>query len=151
MGIVVSLSVPGWAGEGARDDPLFSLGWLAGDWVNRAGDGSGVSEEHWSVPFGGTMIGMSRIARTEKTLFFEYLRIEARAEGVYYIAYPKGREGTPFLMTAGRENYVAFENPDHDYPQKIEYRRDGNILHAIISGTEDGEQKSSSWQWQLEE
>ena len=152
LGIALSLSVPGWAEEGVQVDPLASLGWLTGDWVSRAEDGSGgVFEEHWTAPLGGTMIGMNRTARSGKTLFFEYLRIEARTDGVYYVAYPKGGEGTSFFMTAEGENYVAFENPDHDYPQKIEYRREGETLYATISGHENGEQKSSSWQWRLEE
>jgi len=44
--------------------------------------------------------------------------------------------GTPthFARTGGGENWVRFENPQHDFPQRIEYRRDGDQLHAAVAG-----------------
>jgi hypothetical protein len=33
---------------------------------------------------------------------------------------------------------VRFENPSHDFPQRIEYRRDGNVLRAEASGIDKG-------------
>lgn len=35
------------------------------------------------------------------------------------------------------ENWVVFENPQHDFPKRIEYRRDGTALKASISGPGD--------------
>lgn len=54
-----------------------------------------------------------------------------------YIAQPGGRPPTSFKRTAGGEHWVRFENPDHDFPQRIEYRRQGDVLHAEVAGPGD--------------
>jgi hypothetical protein len=43
----------------------------------------------------------------------------------------------------------VFENPEHDYPQRIIYQREGNLLIARIEGEVSGEAKGQQWQWQL--
>ena len=43
--------------------------------------------------------------------------------------------------------FVVFENPEHDYPQRILYLRDGDELTARIEGTAGGVEKSSEWTW----
>lgn len=109
-----------------------SYAWLAGKWCMRSnGD---VNEEFWLPPHGRTLIGMSRTLRANATLGFEYLRIVV-VDGVdTYIAQPGGRPPTSFVRTDGGKNWVRFENPSHDFPKVIEYRRDGESLNATASG-----------------
>ena len=65
---------------------------------------------------------------------FEFLRI-AEIDGVpTYHAQPGGRAPTAFKRSDGGAQWVRFENPAHDFPQRIEYRRDGDLLNAVISG-----------------
>jgi hypothetical protein len=47
-----------------------------------------------------------------------------------------------------RENYVAFENPQHDFPQRIIYwvGKDG-ALHAKVEGTVNGKAAAEEWSW----
>ena len=52
-----------------------------------------------------------------------------------------------FKLTTLEENRAVFENPEHDFPTKIVYERDGDMLTAIVSGLIDGEERSSGWQW----
>ena len=47
-------------------------------------------EEHWTAPSGGTMLAVGRTVKKERTLFFEFLRIETRKDGLVYVAQPKG-------------------------------------------------------------
>ena len=48
--------------------------WLAGSWI---GDGfGGVSEETWSFPIDGTMMGMYRHHKDEKIVFYEFLLLD---------------------------------------------------------------------------
>ncbi len=54
-----------------------------------------------------------------------------------YIAQPGGRPPTAFRRTAGGERWVRFENPEHDFPRRIEYRREGDALHAEIAGPDE--------------
>lgn len=126
-------------------DPLGSLAWLAGTWVSD--DPSGPrTVEHWMAPEGGTMIGVNRTTHAGQTLFFEYLRIESDAGETVYLASPRGRDPpTRFRAVDAGPSWITFEAPEHDYPQRIEYRREGDGLRMRISGVEHGAAKSSTW------
>lgn len=129
------------------EGPLADLSWLCGTWVSET-EGR-VLEEIWSQPRGNTLIGMNRTVRGGEMVFFEHLRIEARADGIYYVAHPSGQRETEFLLTERDEDRATFEAPEHDFPQRIEYWRTHSSLHARISGTQNGERRSNEWQWQL--
>lgn len=66
-------------------------------------------------------------------MFGESLRIEARADGVFYVATPEGEPTTAFRLTRSTADEVVFENPQHDFPTTITYRRSGDEgLVAIV-------------------
>jgi hypothetical protein len=75
-----------------------------------------------------------------KTVFFEYLRIEARGSDIYYVAHPKARTpGTDFKLTRLTRQEAVFENPAHDFPKRIIYRKNGDgklSAHIEDDGTE---------------
>lgn len=132
----------------AEDDPpsLEALGWMAGHWSLERGDVT--MEELWTPPKGGVMLGLHRDVRAGDRAFFEYLRIEQQPEGLVYLASPMGRPPTPFPLVAIEDGKVAFENPDHDYPQRIIYQiRDDGTLLARIEGLRDGKLATSEWTW----
>jgi hypothetical protein len=152
--IAVSLAAAGCATDTRthvlqpEDPALAPVAWLTGAWV--AGNvGEPRTEEHWIPPSGGSMIGVNRTTMEGRTVFFEYLRIE-RAEdgGLVYLASPKGRQpATPFRMVDSSPGRVIFENPDHDYPQRITYRRKGETrLVMRIEGEADGTFRTSEWE-----
>ena len=68
---------------------LQDLGWLAGDWQLTAG--GQCIEETWTAPSNNLLVGMSRTVAGGRTTSFEFVRIEARADGIYYVAQPGGR------------------------------------------------------------
>jgi len=123
--------------EKAAENP--PLDWIVGHWCASL-DGAS-AEEVWQPPEDGVYVGAGR-TRDHGNDSMEYLRI-AEVDGVQsYIAQPAGQPPTPFKRTAGGESWVRFENPDHDFPQRIEYRREGDMLHAEIAGpNKDGEHK----------
>src|SRR6185369_17666787 len=51
---------------------IVNLSWISGDWQIAPG-GRAQLEEHWTIPAGGSMLGMSRTIANEKTVEFEYL------------------------------------------------------------------------------
>ena len=70
------------------------LGWMAGSW---AGTKDGVaSEEHWTTPAGGLLVGMHKDVREGRAAFFEFLRIEERDGRLCYVASPRGGATTAF-------------------------------------------------------
>jgi hypothetical protein len=128
---------------------LADLAFLQGTW--RVEQNGVVTEETWIPPAGGTMLGVGRTIRGERTVFFEFLRLEQRDDGVFYIAAPRGQGATEFKLTvadiaAGR---FVFENPSHDFPQQISYERqpDGQSVRASISGLRRGQPATESWEY----
>jgi len=119
-------------GLGAQE-PVAELAWLAGCWV--AGSGASRTEELWTAPAGGLLLGVSRTLRPGRSPAFEYLRIESDDDGPVYRASPGGRSPTSFrIVAAGSEGFRA-ELPEHDFPRAIEYRRIGaDSLIAHVYG-----------------
>ncbi len=140
---------PETAGRVPVDQELWEVAWLAGSWVAVSEDGARFSEEHWTDPAGGTMIGVNRTVVEDRTVFFEYLRIERTPQGVVYLASPQGRAPpTPFRLIRSDRGQVVFENLDHGFPQRVIYRREGDRLHASVEGMQDGEMRIERWSWQ---
>lgn len=115
---------------------ISELAWMAGGWQTAPGERVQI-EEHWMAPAGGTMLGMGRTVAGDRTVEFEFIRLEQRAGTIYYVASPKGRcPATDFKLTrlAGQE--VVFENPAHDFPKRITYRKnsDGSLTATVDGG-----------------
>jgi hypothetical protein len=118
------------------------LAWLGGHWSHEQNE-SWV-EETWSDPRGGLMLGTNRGGKGGLARGFEFLRIHAGADGTLtYWASPNGAPPTPFSLSEASATHAVFVNPDHDYPVRIEYRRDGDTLTATISGAEGA--RPMSW------
>ena len=82
-------------------------------------------------------MGVSRTIAGDKTVEFEYLRIEQRADAIYYVAHPKARcPGTDFKLTRATTTEAVFENPQHDFPKRIIYRKTDDGLTASIDAGE---------------
>ncbi|GJL97001.1 MAG: hypothetical protein DHS20C06_08180 [Hyphobacterium sp.] len=121
------------------------LGWMEGHWRSEA-EGR-VSEEIWTSGEGGLYLAVNRTIRDGQARGFEFLRILETSEGAAYCAQPGDSEAVCFEQVAISENSVTFENPDHDFPQRVTYARDGEALTATISDM-SGEQ-SMRFGWTL--
>jgi hypothetical protein len=127
-------------GEPSPQEPasrLAVVAWLAGSWTTA--DGTTRFEEVWLPPAGDSMVGVGREVVDDATRSFEYLRIEARSDGIYYLAAPGGGPVTAFRLVQADADHVRFENPAHDFPTAIAYRRspDGTLT-AHVKGGQDG-------------
>ncbi|MEZ5319037.1 MAG: DUF6265 family protein [Vicinamibacterales bacterium] len=113
------------------------LAWLAGTWTSVPG--GPVTEERWTEPGGGAMLGTSRTIAGGRLVAFEYLRVVERDGGLVYVAQPGGRPPTEFVLTRADGTHAVFENPAHDYPQVISYTLgpDGELV-ARISDRDGG-------------
>lgn len=98
------------------------------------------SGEHWLPPAGGTMFGVGRTVKNGKTVDFEFVQLRTNADGkLVFIAQPSGQKEATFVASSITDNSVTFENPQHDFPQKVIYRLqpEGRLV-ARIEGTRDG-------------
>jgi hypothetical protein len=129
---------------GAQQPGLEALAWMAGSWA--ASDGERRTEEHWTGPAGGMMLGLHRdVARGEGS--YEFLRIAETPTGVVYLASPQGREPTPFPLVEISAARAVFANPAHDFPQRILYWLEGGDLCAAVEGDQGGETVREQWCW----
>ena len=98
----------------------------------------GVNKEVWSYPEGGIMFGYATTTRDGAMTTWEQSRIDIRPSRSTYTASPEGQRPITFIETPNAAGTppgtaVVFENGDHDYPQRIEYRATKDGLGATIS------------------
>ena len=116
------------------------LAWMSGCW---AADGAEAgSEEHWLSPAGGTLLGISRTVKNGKTVTHEFMQIREKDGGIVFIASPANQQTTEFRMVSLEGTKIVFENPDHDFPQRVIYQLlDGNLI-GRIEGKRNGKERA---------
>ena len=132
------------AGAAAQAGPCNSLAparWLLGAWV--ADGGKRIITETWTEASPTTFEGqgVTRDRNDGSVVDGEALRLVAMGDGVFYVAkvahndYP-----VAFRLTTCEADRLVFENPGHDFPRRLEYRRvDGDRLEVHVSdGAERG-------------
>lgn len=130
----------------AADTPtkLDSVSWLVGRWQSPAGDRV-LSEEHWSAPAGGAMMGMFRLVSGGKPSVYESLLLEEEADGIWmrlrhFQPQMVAREQEPIKLklTSSANEKLVFENPDNSSPKRIIYTLAGDDLFATVETERDG-------------
>jgi len=124
-------------GGAPQGNAIQQLAWLQGCW--EAASAGRTVEEIWAAPRGRSMVGLSRTVRGEELTEYELIVIRERGDRLVYIAHPSNQPSAEFLSTSLSEGSVAFENPAHDFPQRIGYRREGTSLLAWIEGSRNGQ------------
>ncbi|HEY5444811.1 MAG TPA: DUF6265 family protein, partial [Pyrinomonadaceae bacterium] len=89
-------------------------------------------------PEGQAMLGFGRTIKNNKMVFYEFLQIREEMGGLVYLPQVKGAPPVPFRMTAYDNDKFVFENPSHDFPQRIIYQRQNLMLLAAIEGLQKG-------------
>ena len=121
------------AGAGLK---IEQVAWLQGCWQMDAG--ARVVEEQWMAPRGGVMLGMGRTVRDGKLVEYESVLLREQDGRLAYEAHPSGQPSAVFMLSTIDDSTVIFENPAHDYPQRVGYKRQGDSMLAWIDGTAGG-------------
>ena len=117
---------------------LDRVSWLHGCWQGTSGQAT--VEEQWMAARGGTMLGMSRTIRGGKTTSYELVVLKEQDGRLAYEAHPSGQPSAVFLAREVADSMVVFENLQHDFPQRVGYRRSGaDALSAWAEGTNNGQ------------
>lgn len=143
LAFAFALGLPQPVTAGGPDD-LEALGWLAGCWEGEGGGGR--NQECWMAPEGGMMLAVSRVISEQGTQF-EFLRIAPHGDGLALLASPSGKPAVAFPLVESAEGRAVFANPEHDFPQRIAYRRDGDALTARVEALRDGEWRGFDIAW----
>ena len=126
------------------------MSWVYGCWGGKVNQRD--FREQWMPLRGNTLLGIGSTEFQDKLASYEYLRIEGRADGVYYVALPSEQKEAAFkLVSAVHDNrdnadIFTFENPQHDFPQRIIYRRGTEgWLYATIEGKLSGQDRQVTY------
>lgn len=150
MGMAIVLAV-GFGLATASGEPVVLPDWMAGCWAGETE--KAWFEECWTPVRGGIMLGTNRTGKrgdSERTANWEMMQIgpvepevESSARGLAFRASLQGGPWTTFAQVPTEEPGVTFVNAAHDYPQRIRYWREGDVLKAEIASA-DG---SRRMQW----
>lgn len=134
--IALALATP------AHAQSLDDLAWLKGCWrteAPREAESGSQTTEVWIDPPGPALLGYSFTQGEGQVQGWEQMRIDAADGGrPRFVAMPGGGAPVEFRMAEqfnldAPTQIAVFENPAHDYPQRIAYQRDRNRLTATIS------------------
>lgn len=119
---------------------LNDLSWLIGTWKNT--DDKGIAYEVWNKENDTLYTGKSFYLKGKDTIPQETMLLRQKGTELLYIptvVNQNNGEPVQFRLTNITKEEAVFENPTHDFPQKITYRNMGtDSLMASISGTLSG-------------
>lgn len=121
------------------------LSWMSGYWLD-CSNGREASET-WSDPRAGLMVGSAVTVSRNGRPSFEVSHIGMTPQGFAYVAQPGGAPPTVFVMTENEGSRAVFSNPENDFPQRVIYWRDGEVLRARIEGDINGQMQSMEWRF----
>ena len=105
----------------AATAPMPMPAFLAGCWEQQRAEGRW-TEECWTDPRGGLMIGSGRNGRGDRIANWEWMRIERAADGTpTFYGSPMGAPAVAFKASEADATSITFINAGHDYPQRIRY------------------------------
>ncbi len=119
--------------------------WMAGYWLSC--DNSEQVSETWTVGGPGLMLG-SGVTRAKDGVHFELMRIGKGSNGgLSLFSSPDGVPPTEFALKSMDANRVVFENPTHDFPQRVIYAKDAEFLTARIEGRMKDRDQAMDWRY----
>ena len=123
---------------------IDKLAFMAGCW-----SGTG-TYEMWMKPEGGSVMGMGRTLRNGKTVATEYFFVNEQPDGVVMNVQQRlAEKTTTFRVKEITASSVTFENPQHDFPQRVIYRLTGpGALLGRIEGIEKGKKRAIDYPMQ---
>ncbi|MFZ4928644.1 DUF6265 family protein [Chryseobacterium sp. Mn2064] len=115
--------------------------WLLGTWETKTSKGS--LYETWVKKSNTELQGKSYYLNKKDTILFESVRLIEKNKQLHYIVSVKNHNNNlpvDFTLKLIKEPYsLIFENPKHDFPQTIVYKKAGkDSLFAEISGMMNG-------------
>lgn len=126
---------------------LEKASWLIGDWENKSAEE--IVIEMWEKENDSTFHGIGYFVVGKDTVSSESISLIQMGKDLFYIPTVKEQnEGEPvsFKLTSSSVNQLVFENPGHDFPQKISYTKiSEDSLMAVISGIVNGKENSQKF------
>ena len=123
---------------------LFAL--LPGTWQNTAMNHQEIWEQKDSI-----LKGNGLVMKGSDTLWYERLEINCITQPPAYTSWvdkQNGGNGIQFLLSSSSDSSWIFENPLHDFPQKISYTQKlSNKIEVRISGNDKNRMREETFEF----
>lgn len=111
------------------------LEWLVGKWTRTNAKEGESGYEVWGKVSDLKLTGKGVTMKGKKTSFIENLEFMVKGNDIFYKVLVTGeKDPVYFKLTELSNDSFTCENPEHDFPKKISYKRNGNQVKAVISG-----------------
>jgi hypothetical protein len=121
--------------------------WLVGTWENKTKKGS--IYETWVKGSDSELLGKSYMLNNKDTVVFETVKLVQEKNNLFYIPTVKDQNKSlpvRFTLIKSSDKLLVFENPKHDFPQKISYTKINiDSLIAEISGLVKGKARKQTF------
>lgn len=127
---------------------IDALGWLEGCWRGTVNQRE--FREYWLPLKGDMIVGAGHTVMQGKTKDVEFMRVEARPDGVYYVVVTSGKPESSFKLTGiiddGNGTEFTFVGGGDEFPQRILYRHASEgWLYASVEGKLNGEDRKVTY------
>jgi hypothetical protein len=124
----------------AYSQKAVSMAWLSGTW--KIDTGRGIIVEKWKAMNDSTLYGKSLFVKSQgDSVLQESMELSLRKGQWTFTSTVQGQNNNQpvsFKVIFARGTEFISENPEHDFPQRIAYRRVKNNLFASIEGRKNG-------------
>lgn len=122
---------------------LAGASWLLGRWEQKTLKGT--IYESWKSNSDSSYFGKSYLLKEKDTVVLETVSLLQKDGALFYIPTVTNQNNSmpvSFKLTSSSDNKLVFENPIHDFPQKITYVLiSSDSLLAEISGVLNNKQQ----------
>ena len=130
-----------------QNNEIKKTEWLIGTWENKTQKGS--IYETWTKGSDVELLGKSYMVKDKDTIVFETVKLAQEKSNLFYIPTVKNQNNSlpvRFALKKGSDKVLVFENPKHDFPQKISYTKiNADSLVAEISGLIKGKERKQTF------
>lgn len=136
LAVVVAMGAPA-----AHAQPMPD--WIVGHWLSCA-EGR-ATREAWTGAGTGLLAGVNVTAGRRTQV--EFMRIAPHGDAIAFFGGPDGAPPVAFPLVSHTDRRAVFENPAHDFPQRVIYARAGRDLVARVEGVVDGKLEVQEWRF----
>lgn len=131
----------------SEQNKLEQASWLIGSWVHADKDGK--LKEKWRADNDSLYRGWAYFIKGSDTLHREQVRLFLEKSRLCYEATVKGQNNNlpiRFYEETAHHNALVFSNPQHDYPQKISYKKiTADSLIITLTGKQQGKASTETY------
>ena len=140
------------SGFAVRSQHSEAFKWLTGTW--KISTGNNLMIEQWKVTNDSTLTGKAVFIKNSRdTIPQETIELAYRNGDWYYIPTARNQNNNKpvkFKVIFLKATEFICENPAHDFPQRIAYRRVKQQLFASTEGKQNGRYNKQNFDFSLE-